>query len=122
MRALAALVVRLIRTLHGTSPAFAEVDRYFHRTGGVKEQIVETATLPFVEALGSSIAVGFHLRSEIAICYQRRTFSCGQVQERGHGRAPEAVVDNFWIGSLLSVDTQELTSWIYRVSCPGDGE
>ena len=133
VRALAALVMRLIRTLHGSSPAFAERDRYalgpgVSRTGrrsratgcrrrsvapdsavrrGAFSRKTRASTAPDfstkITPFGSRNSARFVLRSEIAICYQGQTFSCGQLVKSGRGGAPEEGVDNFWNGCLLPV-------------------
>ncbi len=133
VRALAALVMRLIRTLHGSSPAFAERDRYalgpgVSRTGRRSRAVgcrsprrarcrgcselprrrkTRARTAPDfstkIASFGSRNSARFVLRSEIAICYQGQTFSCGQLVTSGRGSAPEEGVDNFWNGCLLPV-------------------
>src|SRR3569623_1837487 len=91
-------VMRLVRTLHGISPEFAERDRYAIGTG-VSRTLVR-----------SSIADEFALRSQTRICYLRQSFSCGQLVKGGTGDGLEVAVDNFWNGCSLSVVRRSLTS------------
>jgi hypothetical protein len=97
VRALAALVMRLVRTLHGYSPGFAERDRYAIERGvsrrrearrydhgkscGPPATITRAISTPDLDdeylIFGSRNCVDFVLRSEIAICYVRQTFCCG---------------------------------------------
>src|SRR3569623_344813 len=98
VRALSAFIMRLVRTLHGLSPAFAERDRYAIGTG-VSRTLV-----------WSSIADEFALRSQTRICYLRQSFSCGQLVKGGTGDGLEVAVDNFWNGCSLSVVRRSLTS------------
>ena len=103
MRAFAALVMWLVGTLaHGRGIDTQPI------SGCQAESVKHVCNDRDRSRSGSSIAVVFGLRSEIAICYQRNDFSCGQVGWRVHGGAPEEAVNNFWIGCSLPV--------VYRLS------
>ncbi len=98
VRALAALVMRLVGTLaHCNSPGFAERDRYAigrgvsRRRRSRRYDPVKTVSAPatitrsWIDSgsrretrdFGSRNSGDFVLQSEIAICYVRQTFCCG---------------------------------------------
>src|SRR5688572_31726535 len=116
VRPFAALVMRLIRTLHGFSPAFAERDRYSLASGvsssaarwpdqsRKSRRDLAPVTMAFSPRNGSSIAVDFVLQSRNAICYVRLTFSCGQLVRLDAGSTPEEGVNNFWIGCTFACE------------------
>ena len=104
VRALSALVVWLIGTLHGISPAIADRDRY------------STARTLSTHGVGSSKLVDLVLRGESSICYVRQVFSCGQLPEGSPGGEPEEAVDNFWIGCSLPVTCLAPTTRKHRTA------
>jgi len=88
MRALTALIVGLVGTLHGNSPGTLNgAGSILVWVGRVKVEIDETSLLRVgapdsrrgSRVVRSSLGDDLGLQSEIAICYQRQVFSCGQV-------------------------------------------
>lgn len=101
---LAALVVRLVGTLHGLLSTLRGAGSILKRGIEVKPASLSSVRARFPTRFRSSLPRVFSLQREFAVCYQRQVSSpVGRPLAPAAGGRPEVPVDNFWKGCTLSV-------------------